>query len=222
MTDKTAIRWDQDADGIVVLTLDDPDQSANTMNALFQASFERVLARLKAEKASVKGVILTSAKKTFFAGGDLRLLIQATPADAGVLFENVHALNARLRALETLGVHVVAALNGTALGGGLELALAGHYPAAIDDKRREFGQAEVTLDLSSCGNGIVRLLRLLGLPKALMEVLPAGQRLKPAAAKQGGILAELVAVTDMDALIACARALVLASPSAKQPGDADG
>jgi len=219
-TDKTAIRWDQDADGIVLLTLDDPEQTANTMNPLFQASFERTIGRLKAEKASVKGVIITSAKKTFFAGGDLRLLIQATPADAPALYANLQALCVRLRALETLGVPVVAALNGTAVGGGLEIALACHHRIAIDDRRSEFGQPEVTLGLIPGGNGIVRLVRLLGLQKALMEVLLMGQRHKPAPAKQVGIVDELVA--DKDALLARARAFIQANPGIKQPWDRDG
>ncbi len=77
MTEQTAIRYEKDAEGIVTLTLDDPNQSANTMNELYQASMKRVVERLYAEKDSVKGVIVTSAKKTFFAGGDLKMLIQA-------------------------------------------------------------------------------------------------------------------------------------------------
>jgi 3-hydroxyacyl-CoA dehydrogenase/enoyl-CoA hydratase/3-hydroxybutyryl-CoA epimerase len=139
MTDQTAIRWEQDQAGIVTLTLDDPGQSANTMNELFQRSLARTVERLQAEKAAVKGILVTSAKKTFFAGGDLKLLSQATPADAPRLFEGVRALGVQLRAIETLGVPVVAAINGTALGGGLEIALACHHRVAIDDPRTEIG-----------------------------------------------------------------------------------
>jgi 3-hydroxyacyl-CoA dehydrogenase/enoyl-CoA hydratase/3-hydroxybutyryl-CoA epimerase len=220
MSDKTAIRWDQDQDGIVTLTLDDPDQSANTMNPLFQASLARTVERLAAEKAKVKGVILTSAKKTFFAGGDLRLLVQATPAQAAELHAGVRAMCALLRTMETVGVPLVAALNGTALGGGLEIALACHRRIAIDDPRAEFGQPEVSLGLLPGANGIVRLTRMLGIQKALMEVLLQGQRMKPKKALEVGIIDELV--PDRDALLARARAWLLANPKAKQPWDVDG
>src|SRR5687767_6797046 len=115
----TSITWDLDADGIVTLTLDDPGHSANTMNALYQESMERTIGRLGREKEAIKGVIVTSAKKTFFAGGDLTLLVQSMPEDAERIFKEVRALTSQLRRLETLGVPVVAALNGTALGGGL-------------------------------------------------------------------------------------------------------
>ncbi len=66
------INWEKDAEGIVTLTMDDPDQGANTMNATFQRSFRETVDRLVAEKDEITGVIITSGKKTFFAGGDLR------------------------------------------------------------------------------------------------------------------------------------------------------
>ena len=220
MTEKTAIRWDKDDAGIVTLTFDDPDQSANTMNALFRASLDQAVERLRAEKPSLKGVILTSAKKTFFAGGDLRLLIQATPADAPALYESIRTLCARLRTLETLGVPVVAALNGTALGGGLEIALACHRRIAVDDPRAEFGQPEVTLGLLPGANGIVRNVRLLGLQKALLDVLLQGQRMKAARAKEVGIIDEIV--PDKATMLARAREWIAANPNAKQPWDQNG
>jgi 3-hydroxyacyl-CoA dehydrogenase/enoyl-CoA hydratase/3-hydroxybutyryl-CoA epimerase len=219
-TERTSIVWTQDSDRIVTLTLDDPDQSANTMNALYQQSMRATVERLVKEKDGIQGVIITSAKKTFFAGGDLNLLIQAKPEDAGRLFESVRELTRQLRTLETLGVPVVAALNGTALGGGLEIALACHRRIAIDDPKAEFGCPEVTLGLLPGGNGIVRLVRLLGIQKALLDVLLQGQRLKPADAKSVGIVDDLV--KDKDALLAAARAWILENPGAKQPWDKDG
>ncbi|MGX1509875.1 enoyl-CoA hydratase/carnithine racemase [Streptomyces collinus] len=78
-TEPTTIRWEQDDTGVVTLVLDDPDQSANTMNQAFRDSLAAVTDRLEAEKDSIRGVIVTSAKKTFFAGGDLRDLIRVTP-----------------------------------------------------------------------------------------------------------------------------------------------
>ncbi len=83
MSESTTIRWDKDADGVVVLTLDDPNQSANTMNAAYAASMAATIERLQAERDDITGVIITSAKKTFFAGGDLNDLRLATPGARG-------------------------------------------------------------------------------------------------------------------------------------------
>src|ERR1700757_4358936 len=103
------IRWDQDADGIVVLTLDDPNQSANTMNSDYLASMAATLDRLEAEKESIKGVVITSAKKTFLAGGDLRDLPTTTREGLPEFHRFVRANHAVLRRLETLGKPVAAA-----------------------------------------------------------------------------------------------------------------
>jgi len=218
--ERTSVHSKKDADGIVTLTLDDPEQSANTMNALYRESMARAVHRLVAEKASLRGVIVTSAKKTFFAGGDLDLLLQASPKDAERLYAEVRELTLQLRTLETLGVPVVAALNGTALGGGLEIALACHRRIAIDDPKAEFGCPEVTLGLLPGCNGIVRTVRLLGIQNALMNVLLQGRRMKAKEALSAGIVDELVA--DPAALLAAARQFILANPGAKQPWDEDG
>ena len=95
------IKWDQDADGILTLTMDDPDQGANTMNAKFQADFAATAERIVAEKDAIKGIILTSGKNTFFAGGDLGLLSQAQPEDAARIEAEVDVL-----AIE-VGVHLI-------------------------------------------------------------------------------------------------------------------
>jgi 3-hydroxyacyl-CoA dehydrogenase/enoyl-CoA hydratase/3-hydroxybutyryl-CoA epimerase len=219
-TGKTAIRWEQDSEGIVTLTLDDPDQSANTMNDLYRSSMAQAVERLKAEKAKVRGVIVTSAKKTFFAGGDLRLLVQAGPEHRDSMWKSIREMTGQLRTLETLGVPVVAALNGSALGGGLEIALACHRRIAIDDPRSEFGLPEVTLGLLPGGNGIVRTVRLLGIQKALMDVLIQGQRMRPAQAVKAGVVDELA--KDRDDMLERARAFIRATPNARQPWDSDG
>ena len=110
---ESTIRWEQDADNIVTLILDDPQQSANTMNERYMRSMEEMVARLEKEKDQIAGVIVTSAKSTFFAGGDLNDLIKVTPEHAAEFAKGVEAGKAQLRRLETLGKPVVAALNGT-------------------------------------------------------------------------------------------------------------
>ena len=82
MTKSTTIRWEQDRTGLVTLVLDDPNQSANTMNQAFRESLTAITDRLEAERDTIRGVVITSAKKTFFAGGDLRDLIAVTPETA--------------------------------------------------------------------------------------------------------------------------------------------
>jgi 3-hydroxyacyl-CoA dehydrogenase/enoyl-CoA hydratase/3-hydroxybutyryl-CoA epimerase len=214
------IAWDKDADGIVTLTMDDPDQGANTMNATFQSSFKQTVERLVAEKDDITGVVLTSGKKTFFAGGDLGLLSQATPTDAPALTAQLQEFKALTRQLETLGKPVVAAINGAALGGGLEIALACHHRIALDVKGSEIGLPEVSLGLLPGGGGVARTVRMFGLQKALMEILLQGQRRKPAAALEVGLVDELV--TDLAELIPAAKAWIVANPQAAQPWDEKG
>ncbi len=214
------IAWDADADGIVTLTMDDPDQGANTMNATFQSSFEQTVERLLAEKDGIAGVVITSGKKTFFAGGDLTLLSQATPADAQALTEQLQHFKALTRQLETMGKPVVAAINGAALGGGLEIALSCHHRIALDVKGSEIGLPEVSLGLLPGGGGVARTVRMFGLQKALMEVLLQGQRRKPAAALEVGLVDELV--SDPAELLPAAKAWIKANPDAAQPWDVKG
>jgi 3-hydroxyacyl-CoA dehydrogenase / enoyl-CoA hydratase / 3-hydroxybutyryl-CoA epimerase len=177
MSEQSAIRWDQGEDGVVVLTLDAPGQSANTMNDVYKASMAATVDRLEAERDAITGVVITSAKKTFFAGGDLNNLIQAGPDDAERVFADTGEIKAVLRRLETLGRPVVAALNGAALGGGLEIALACHHRIAVAGSRAQFGFPEVTLGLLPGAGGVVRTVRMLGIENALLKLLLQGQRL---------------------------------------------
>ena len=170
------ITWDRGTDGVVTLTMDEPGASANTMNDVFISSLEQTLDRIEAEKEDITGVVITSAKKTFFAGADLNLVIQATPADAQRLELETARIKKALRRLETCGKPVVAAINGAALGGGLEIALACHHRIAVDARGSEIGLPEVSLGLLPGAGGVVRTVRMFGLQKALMEVLLQGQR----------------------------------------------
>lgn len=214
-----AIRYEAGADGIVLLTLDMPGQSANTMNATYRAAMAETLERLEAEREQIAGVILTSAKKTFFAGGDLNELVAVTRADAEPFFRMVQLLKQQLRRLETLGKPVVAAINGSALGGGWEICLACQHRIALDAPDVQLGLPEVTLGLLPGGGGIVRTVRLLGIEKALPFLLE-GKKLRPREALKAGLLHEVVG--SREALLSQARTWILANPEATQPWDAKG
>jgi 3-hydroxyacyl-CoA dehydrogenase / enoyl-CoA hydratase / 3-hydroxybutyryl-CoA epimerase len=220
MTEQNTIRWEKDADGVVVLTMDDPNQSANTMNRAYAASMAATVDRLEAEKDDITGVVITSAKKTFFAGGDLKDMIEARPEDAKDGFEFITGIKARLRRLETLGKPVVAAINGAALGGGLEIALACHHRIAADVKGSQIGLPEVSLGLLPGGGGVTRTVRLLGIQNALLSVLLQGQRHKVAAAKDLGLVDEVVST--VDELLPKAKEWIRANPEAAQPWDVKG
>jgi 3-hydroxyacyl-CoA dehydrogenase/enoyl-CoA hydratase/3-hydroxybutyryl-CoA epimerase len=220
MSQPTTIRWEQDAEGVVTLVLDDPDQSANTMNAAFADSLDAVLDRLAAEVDGVRGVIVTSAKETFFAGGDLRDLVRATPQDAERVLAGSLRIKRRLRQLETLGRPVVAAINGAALGGGYEIALACHHRVALDTPGTRIGLPEVTLGLLPGGGGVVRTVRLMGVADALLKVLLQGTRYTAARAREAGLVHEVAA--DREAMLAAARAYIDAHPDARQPWDTPG
>ncbi|MFI9154931.1 3-hydroxyacyl-CoA dehydrogenase NAD-binding domain-containing protein [Streptomyces sp. NPDC053367] len=219
-TQPTTIRWEQDRSGVVTLVLDDPDQSANTMNAAFRASLAAVTDRLEAEKDTIRGVILTSAKKTFFAGGDLRDLIRVTPETAQELFEGGLEIKRHLRRIETLGKPVVAAINGAALGGGYELALACHHRVALDTPGTKIGCPEVTLGLLPGGGGVVRTVRLLGITDALLKVLLQGQQYDARRARDNGLVHEVAAT--QEELLQKARAFIEAHPESHQPWDVPG
>ena len=216
----TMIRYDKDADGIVTLTMDDPGSSANTMNETFMRSFAEIVDRLEAERDDITGVILTSAKKTFFAGGNLADLQSVTEETAEEFFSGVEAMKAGMRRVEKLGRPVVACLNGAALGGGFELALMCHRRVAVDDPRIKVGLPEVTLGLLPGGGGVTRLVRMLGVQTALMDWLLQGQQRRPADAHAKGVVDELV--DSADDLVPAARAWILAQAAAENRDEALG
>ena len=218
---ENTIKWDKDADGIVTLTLDDPTGSANVMNEHYQESMHKAVERLVAEKDSITGVVITSAKKTFMAGGDLKGMITIGPENAGEAFAMVENVKRDLRTLETLGKPVVAAINGAALGGGLEIALACHRRIAADVKGSQIGLPEVSLGLLPGGGGVTRTVRMLGIQNAFVSVLSQGTRFKPAQAKELGLIDEVLPT--IDELVPAAKAWIKANPEAHtQPWDAKG
>ncbi len=219
MTTLDTMRTERDADGIVTLTLDDADRGANTMRAQFTDDLVQIVGELR-EDDELTGVIVTSAKSTFFAGGDLNELIKAGPDDAQRVYDNSMRIKTALRGLETLGKPVVAALNGTALGGGLEIALACHHRVALENPKAVFGLPEVTLGLLPGAGGVVRTVRLLGIVNALINVLTQGQRHKLDKAVELGLIDATAA--DTDAMLAAARQWIADNPDARQPWDTDG
>ncbi len=215
----SAIKYDLGSDQILTLTIDMPGQSANTMNGEFRQALSETVDRVRADLDNLRGIIVTSGKKTFFAGGDLNELHRVTRDQAAEFEAMVNGLKADLRFLETTGKPIVAAINGTALGGGLEIALACHYRVVIDDDRIQLGLPEVTLGLLPGGGGTQRLPRMIGL-EAAFPYLMEGKKVNPKAALKAGIVDELV--SSADELIRQARAFIEANPKRQQPWDQKG
>ena len=217
MTD--AIRFEKDADNIVTLTMDMPGQSANTMNADFREAILAIADRIEAEIDSISGVIYASAKSTFFAGGDLKELIQVEKENAAEFFQMVEKIKAPLRKIETQGIPVVAAINGAALGGGFEICLASHHRIAISNPKLKVGLPEVTLGLLPGGGGVARMVRLLGL-EAAFPFLMEGKQVNPEKALKASLIHELA--DDANDLITKAKTWIKANPKSTQPWDVKG
>ncbi|KQW90155.1 3-hydroxyacyl-CoA dehydrogenase [Massilia sp. Root418] len=209
-----------DAHGVATLSWDMAGRSQNVLNAESCQVLCDLIASVVADDA-VHAILMTSAKPDFIAGGDLAWLLDTD--DAGVLFARVMQLHRALRQLESCGKPVAMALPGSALGGGLEVALAGHYRVAADNPAARFGLPEVTLGLLPGGGGTQRLPRLIGIQKAL-PLLLEGKRLKAADALKAGILHAVVAPgSEQDAARAWLQDAMAAPPGrAQQPWDAKG
>ncbi len=199
-------------DGILVAAMDVPGRPMNVVTAELMAGIAAATARL-ADPAA-KGLVLTSAKADFCAGGDLDQM--STWSRPEQPFETSMALKQALRQLERQGKPVVAAINGHALGGGLEIALACHARIVIDDARLKLGQPEVKLGLLPGGGGTQRLARLVGMQQAL-QICAEGHDIAPAQALAMGLVTALA--RDRDDLMAQARAWISAHPQAAQPWD---
>jgi 3-hydroxyacyl-CoA dehydrogenase/enoyl-CoA hydratase/3-hydroxybutyryl-CoA epimerase len=214
------ILWQRDGEGIVTLTFDDPAQPVNTMEQTYMESMRTVVARLQREREQTSGVILTSAKSTFFAGANLNVVRSVTRENAADFLSFLTEVKAQLRTIETLGIPVVAAVNGAALGGGLEIALAAHHRIVVDDPKAVIGFPEVTLGILPGIGGVTRTVRMIGIAQALMGVLLQGQkRFRPQEAKELGLVDEIVPAKED--LIPAAKRWIKANPNAQQPWDAD-
>ena len=223
MTD-TAIRSEIDADGILLLTIDVPGQSMNVITPEVSRDLAAAIVRLKTDDA-VKGAVLTSGKPSgFMAGADLKGMggligggaVPEGKSKMAALFDSVFQLNRLLRDLETCGKPVAAAVNGLALGGGLEFILACHYRVIADNPKITLGLPEVMVGLFPGAGGTQRLPRLMGVQPALMYLLQ-GKNMSPQEALGFGVVQAVVPAADV---VGTAKAWVKANPSrGVQPWD---
>lgn len=217
MTD--SIAYAVDNDGILTLTIDQPDKSMNVIGSGFVEEFKAAIERA-ASDAAVKGIIVTSGKSSFVAGADLiameGMIQRARSAPVAQAFQAVLQFSSVLRRLETCGKPVACAINGTALGGGFEIALACHYRVSSDSENIKIGQPEVQVGLLPGAGGTQRIPRLIGIMPAL-PLLLEGRHLSPQQAKSSGLIHEVVPASEL--LVAAKKWLT--SPNAKpvQPWD---
>lgn len=208
---------DVDTDGVAVIRMNLPNRPMNMttpeLTADLMLAFEHV-----ADNPAIKGAILTSGKdRCFVAGGDIKDFVHAY--DRGMTrteaFALSHESSVFFRRIETCGKPVAAAINGLALGGGLELCLACHYRVIVDDPTAIVGQPEVTIGLLPGGGATQRLPRLVGIEKAL-PLLLSGRHVKPTEALQLGMVHAMVPAAE---LIVTAKRWLMANPDARQPWD---
>lgn len=212
----TAVKFELGADGIAVVTLDMPGRSMNVLNDELMGPYAEVLSKIETDPA-VKGVVLTSGKKEFLAGADLENVYKIT--DPQVAFDLAEAFKGLLRRMEKCTKPFVAALNGTALGGGLELALACNHRIALNNPKAKFGLPEVKLGLLPGGGGTQRLPRIVGIQESL-QLMTQGTELRVEQALKKGILNDTA--DTLEDLISKARAWCVANPVAQQPWDVKG
>lgn len=215
------ITFQTDTDGVATITIDVADRTQNIFTPGFVSEMAEAIATLAGDEA-LKGAIITSGKPGgFMAGADLKDVLRVhdegvTAIEAAALFEDANKL---MRSIETCGKPVVAAINGFALGGGMELALACHHRILLDAPGASMGLPEVTLGLLPAGGGTQRLPRMLGIPAALTYLLQ-GSPAKPAKALADGICDALADTPE--AMMAAAKDWILANPEAVKPWDIRG
>ena len=211
---------DVDADGIALITFDVPGRSMNTLTSGVMKEIPEWVERIKTDEA-IKGAVLTSGKASgFCAGADLGDMASGMlgGADLQAAYDAGWRLNGALRALETCGKPVAAAINGLALGGGLELTLACHYRVVGDDNKIQLGLPEIKVGLFPGGGGTQRLTRLIGVQPAMMA-MSEGKSFRPNDAKGAGIVHEVVA---KGGEVEAARAWIKGGGKAVQPWDVKG
>ncbi|MBX3477491.1 MAG: enoyl-CoA hydratase/isomerase family protein [Brevundimonas sp.] len=211
---------DVDADGVATIVFDVPNRSMNTLTASVMQEIPQWVERVKTDDA-IKGAVLTSGKASgFCAGADLGDMASGMlgGADLQAAYDAGWRLNGALRALETCGKPIAAAINGLALGGGLELTLACHYRVVEDDPKIQLGLPEIKVGLFPGGGGTQRLTRLVGVQAAMMA-MSEGKSFRPNDAKGAGIVHEVV---EKGQSVDAAKAWIKGAPKAVQPWDEKG
>ena len=216
-----SFHYEKDSNNIVTVTMD-MDGPVNSMSDAFLPLLEETLGKLEADD-DLAGVVLASGKSTFFAGGDLNMLCAVTEETVEAFFDGMCATKAAMRRLEKLHAPVCAAINGAALGGGLELALSCHHRIAWNNRSVQLGFPEVTLGLLPGGGGNVKAVYLMGL-MAANEYIVEGKRVAPEKALASGLIDAVI--EDKDELLSAAKQWLLANKddeSARtQPWDTKG
>ncbi len=208
------LSYEVDADGVGLITINMEDHPANLFSPDFMETFFDITAQAVAD-ANVKGVVVTSSRRMFMAGADLKML-EKPIEDADAFYQNALKMHRNMRDIETGGKPFVAAINGHALGGGLEVCLACHHRIAVDDKKIKIGFPEIKVGLFPGGGGTIKAPYLMGIQPAMMAILQ-GTSFTPAKAKSAGLVHDLV--TSQEELVPAAKKWILETPNAVQPWD---
>lgn len=186
------IKFAVDSDGIAIATVDVADKPMNVITPEFMDDIAEVAERIRNDD-KVKGAVITSGKSSFMAGADLKEMVATFDqrTDAAEVYAWCRKLQQAYRKVETCGKPVAAAINGTALGGGLELALACHYRVVGNDPKTKLGQPEVQIGLMPGAGGTQRLLRLMGIEPTL-RLTTEGTHVTPEKALELGFVNEVV------------------------------
>lgn len=185
------IQYKKDIENIAIINLDMDGRQGNIINHKLYKALEPVLDHLIAEKEKglLRGVIFTSSQKTFLTGGDLEYLYETNSPEE--LYEYSQEIQNFFRKLEAPGIPVVAAMNGSCLGLGFEMALACHYRIAVDDNTIQLGNPEIELGLMPGGGATIRLLWMLGIENAY-NVLTKQKKFNPSEALEKGVIDQIV------------------------------
>ncbi len=205
--------------GVVFITINVQDRSVNVLTPELHREIGVVAERLAIDEQAI-GAVIHSGKDSFMAGGDLNRIVNyyAAKRSAEQAYRESRTFTESLRKLETCGKPVAVAINGTALGGGLELALACHYRVVADNPEILIGLPEISLGLIPGGGGTQRLPRLIGLKQAA-ELIVWSKRLAPVEALKLGIVNE---IATQEELLQRAERWVINGGSAEQPWDKKG
>ncbi|MDB4015394.1 3-hydroxyacyl-CoA dehydrogenase NAD-binding domain-containing protein [Flavobacteriaceae bacterium] len=202
------------ADGIGILSINQVNNPTNLFSTEFITSYIELANNVVADK-DIKGMILTSGRSMFMPGADLREL-QTMGDDPQKTFDGTMQMHQSLRALETAGKPFVAAINGTAMGGGLELCLTCHHRIVLNNVKIKLGFPEAKVGLLPAGGGNSKVPYLLGIQNSLMYLLQ-GKEVRPAQALKDGLIDDLA--ESQEELIQKAKDWIFANPNPVQPWD---